>query len=768
MRLGRAVLVATALVAGTGVAFTGGGGDPAAASGGKPSVPAAGTPVGPPGLTLLSQTPWITQRGMFHIRLRVTANDPTHDRLAVQAFTSVSSRSAFDSAAAGDVGGVVWYSPAPVPIATLQPDAAGDYELQIPVNFTAPTDPTGATLSTFDATQDGGVYPLQVGVYTPDGVLEGQPLTIFLVYAVASSPEAGLTRLSVAFVLPVHAPPSVTSKGAVGPVATGDEKRLAVVAAVLASRSGVAVSLDATPQTLAALDASTGDTTAKGAISNLAGAVGAGAFQVLASPYVRVALGDLSDSGLGTEIPKQLSTGADVLQRILGRAPDNTTWVVDGPLDQSTLSDMVAAGARNVIVPDADLSPLPNALTQLTFAQPTVLTNPTGPNLTVYAADAGLTGDFTASPDPVLAANRILAELAEIQREQPGLPRGLVVMPPSGWVADPNFVSTLLTGLSGNPLLDAVTSSALFAKVHCAGVDATPLSCANGGLARQLQFPPASPVTPSPASSLPSTGATPTSPALPALTVSNVAADAGQIRAARQMVGAITSILPPGTIETAALPLQILTSESSDLTEPQRQALLQSVSKAADDVTRQISLPGSSNITLTSNKGQIPLTILAAPSLHARVELQLSSQRLFFQSFTSPNGPCRVPTPTTEICDLTLTSENTTLKVPVQTRSTGVSPLDVAVWSPDGSLRLAYEQETVSSTAISGVGLVLIIVTIVSLAIWWVRDLRHGRRARRLVPAPTDDELDALGDDPVIIDFFAKPPPEYDRPGPGA
>jgi hypothetical protein len=31
------------------------------------------------------------------------------------------------------------------------------------------------------------------------------------------------------------------------------------------------------------------------------------------------------------------------------------------------------------------------------------------------------------------------------------------------------------------------------------------------------------------------------------------------------------------------------------------------------------------------------------------------------------------------------------------------------------------------------------VVAVVSLGLWWARDLRHGRRARQLVPAPGDD-----------------------------
>ena len=39
----------------------------------------------------------------------------------------------------------------------------------------------------------------------------------------------------------------------------------------------------------------------------------------------------------------------------------------------------------------------------------------------------------------------------------------MVAVPPSGWTADPVFVPTLLAGLAGNPIIEPVTMSQLFA-----------------------------------------------------------------------------------------------------------------------------------------------------------------------------------------------------------------------------------------------------------------------------------------------------------------
>ena len=55
-----------------------------------------------------------------------------------------------------------------------------------------------------------------------------------------------------------------------------------------------------------------------------------------------------------------------------------------------------------------------------------------------------------------------------IQLETPGDTRGVAVLPPPGWSTNPTFIDTLLAGLEGHPLLNPVTASGLFAAVPVA------------------------------------------------------------------------------------------------------------------------------------------------------------------------------------------------------------------------------------------------------------------------------------------------------------
>ncbi len=749
------LLGATLVLAGGMVVLPGAAGMRASAAAGPASGSGstAGVATGPPSVVLLAQTPWVQGNGTFRLRLQITASDPSTDRLAVQAYTRLTTRTDFDDAKQGNMNGFVWYTAGPVSLSTLPADPAGGVDVSIPVNVTAPP---GSVIPTLDATVGSGVYPLQIGVYNQNGVLQGGQLTTFLVYAAGPPSVTSLPRLSVALVLPFHSAPAITRSGQLGTLGTSESERLSQLAMVL-DATPVALNLDVTPQTLDSLEA--GSSTDQTTAATLAGVVSTARDEVLPGPYVRASLSDMEAQGLGGEIIQQLQAGSQALDRIFGSAPANATWVMDGPVDDAMVLAAVAAGATRLVVPDSSLTALPASVTETTFARPTALTIPGGPKLAVYGADPGITADFDSPEPAVLAANQLLAELAMIQLETPGVTRGIAALPPAGWVPNPTFVATLLAGLRGHPLLGAVTASSLFSQVPVAP------------LVRQLS-------SPAGGSPIPATQSGDARSAASGVGAAG-SLDAGTIRAARLHLSGVAAIVPTDLGLAANLQRQLLVAESVDVTRSERQSLLSSITKAVGRLTAQISLPASSSITLTSTRAQIPLTILSTPSLKAHIQLQLSSPRLLFLVFDPPSGRCQIPAgnPTTEVCDLILTSQNTTLKVPVEARSSGVFPLDVSLSSPGGADLLARDLDTVRSTAISGVGVVLIVLAVVSLALWWVRDLRHGRRARRLVPAPTDQSLvidldqgaqsdaaDSVSEDPVVNDFFTKPPPDYREP----
>ena len=735
-----------------------------------PPTSSGGVISGPSAISVLAQTPWVTSGQTFQLRLQITADDPAADKLSVQVFSRLTTRTDFQNASRGRVPGFVRY-PQVVQLSQLPTDPQGGVDLSIPVNPTAAV-PAGS-LPAFNAAGGSGVFPLQVSLADQNGAPLGKPLTTFLVYAAGDPVATGFPRLSVAVVIPVHASPALGSQGQLGPVSPADSAGLSQLAAVLARHADVGVNLAVTPQTLDALGA--GSATDKATLAALA-SLSRSSDQVLPEPYANVSMDDLFSSGLGADFAKQVDAGQSVLGKVFGARPSAATWVLNGPVDAATLNALNGLGTTQFVLPDSDLSTLPLSSRQTTFASPTKLASPDrgGPAMNVYAADPALTSDFTSTGGSVLAASKLLAELSMIQLETPGVTRGVAVLPPPRWAADPTFVDTLLSGLSGHPLLQPSSGSGLFEQVKLSQVQrslASPGGGAGSGVAGGSNG--GSGGNSSSASGSGSSGGIGSGGGnLPSGNGSQTAgsgqgglsSDASRIKAARSAIDALQGLLPVDTPSEsnllAELQDQLLVAESSDLTESQRQELVGAVNRETDRELGNVTLPGSSSITLTSTKGQIPLTILSLSGAHAKVELRLSSQRLIFRGFDPANGHCVVPTPTSEICQLVLAGQNTTLKVPVETRSSGVFPLDVSLWTPGGGQRLALRRDTVRSTAVSNVGVILIVLAIASLAVWWARDLRHGRRARKLVPPPVFDDPQ-LPDDPAVRDFFENPPPAY-------
>lgn len=663
------------------------------------------------GVTLLSQSPWVEQKGIFRLQLAIRAPNPSKDQVQVLIFPPLRTRSDFNNAMQSQYATGASYQQT-AQVSSLKRDPAGGVDADIAIQQTAPA---RAAFPAFEPKSSSSVYPVQVSLLDGSSTV-GEPIDTFLVYALGPPSVTDNARLSVAVVVPFASLPVIGKKSQLQPLGSAESQRLSDVVSAFAAYPNVHVSVQASPETLQQLAA--GDSTDTATLAALSSLAQAHDIQIVPSTYVPVSVSDLEAANLAGEISQQVQSGGAVLRSKLGVTPDKSTWVVDGPLDQATLGALTAQGATRLIVPDADLTPLGPADTFFGyFGYPTLL----GPGISVYAGDPGLTADITRGDSPVLAANQLLADLAMVQTIQPGYSRGMVVLPSPGWVADPTFLTTLLAGLDGNPMVSAVTASQIF------GVSSPP----PGPITRALADP------------------------TPAIGDALLSTDSQTFRNARAEIDALSTVFSQEQALASQLQAQLLTAESAELTDAQRVDLLAAVSQSASKILREVNLPPESSITLTSTHGQIPLTILSSPSLAAKVKLDLTSPELIFQPFNPPNGHCQVPTPTREECFLQLTTENTTIKVPVQARSAGVFSLHVDLYSPDGAQQLDHNVDTVRSTAVSGVGVVLIVVAFVSLAIWWARDLHHGRRARRLVPSPIDLSVD----DDAVEQFFRQPPP---------
>lgn len=169
--------------------------------------------------------------------------------------------------------------------------------------------------------------------------------------------------------------------------------------------------------------------------------------------------------------------------------------------------------------------------------------------------------------------------------------------------------------------------------------------------------------------------------------------------------------------------------------------MIAGVLHSADSALSDVSLPSSVSITLTSRQGRLPLTLASSAASPVRVRLVLTSQQVSFLAADFAEGSC-TPANTAksvESCQLTLSRATTVLRVPVAVRAPGAFPLSLQIETPTGDMVLQTGTASVTSTAISDVGWFLMVGAALFLGVWWVRNARHGRRARQLVPRPEDE-----------------------------
>ncbi len=639
-------------------------------------------------LRLTDQTTWVGDGGTFTMGLAVSTPDLAGARLQVTVFDALRTRSDFTQTLSDRIDTAALRVFDAVAVAPLGASPAQS----IAVN------PKGAT----HAAQSvrlfaSGVYPVRVELFDAQRSLLSR-LTTHLVYSGADT--ATITRLDVAWVAPFHAPPPTAAGGAASAPSTDDLAGLANVSRELANHPDVALTVAATPQTVDGL--ASGTTGGRATVAQLAQAVGAGARQVVAGPYVHLDLPSLLAAGLDSELTAQLATGAGVLAGNLHTAPNGRTWIASGPLSPAAIDELAGRGVERIVTTDDTLSPLPAEDRTRTLAQPFVVVGKSS-RLAGAAVDAGLSAQFAAKPDELLAAHQLLAQLAMIQLELPNRRggRGVVVVPPVGWQPDAAFLSVFLGGLSSAPMLAAVTVDNFFANV-------TPLQTGVNPVVRSVVAADRQPRG------------------------QNIS-DAAAIRVARRSVASLAAVVPVATPAIADIEHHLLISESADVADRARPAEVQAATRLIDRLKAMVRLPGNQSITFTARQGLIPITILSSAPYPLRVRVRVTSQKLGFRPVGLPGGEC-TQAEASEICIVDLKAQNTTVRVPVVAKTAGVFSLTVALDSPDGALNLATNQDTVRSTAASGVGVFLSIGAALLLAVWWVRNVIHGRRARRLVP----------------------------------
>ncbi|HVA04321.1 MAG TPA: DUF6049 family protein [Acidimicrobiales bacterium] len=666
-------------------------------------------------LTLVKQSPWVGPKVPnqdLTMSLRIQSSAPRDAlKLSFTVYHPLSTRSAFDETLSGKgLGSVIALSPG-LALSGFSTDVQGVTDVTIPVD--GDTTPTGTGNWTADLGCQSGscanVYPIKVTLSDSSG--SGAQLVSYLVY---DDPSATSEPLRLALVVPLGlGPPTADDHGHVPAPSPAGLSKLEGLLSALAGAPLVPVTLAPDAATLDQL-AVTGHGHTVGEVAGLSGS---STRQTLAGPFVPVDAGALVGAGLPGELAAQLQRGDDILgSGPIGVHATKGTWVARTPLDQDAVDQLSGEDAHLVVPPGSVSGPTgPLTVTQPFTLTPAPGSTSTGPAPTGMVSDGGLDERLNGAQgaDPALAAEQLLAEASLIYYEVPNLRgpggtpavRGVVVVPPAAWAPSAAFVSSLLSGLVGNPVVEPVTVDQLFAEV-AVGADREATS-------RHV--------------------VTPTTGGVEART-------ARAIRAARARQSGFASAVAgsaAGATTAQVTDDLLLAAESSLLSGHQQQAGLAGFNTALDQRLRGLGVR-SDTIRLTAGTASVPITLLRNTGYPVTVVVKLTSDKLRFPVANTqlPGAICKAPhvrssagrSSFSALC--TLDHATNAVYVDMSARASGDFAIHVALESPEGNLVLAGGQLTVRSLSTSAVAIALSVGAVLVLFFWWGRTLWRGKKRR--------------------------------------
>lgn len=632
-------------------------------------------------LDITSVTPWVDADGDFQVRFGPTSSIPADAQLTYTIHQSLvptkseDLRDQVNGVIDGASAGKVLQAPETRPLSDFGDPATGAV-LTIPIRSRSSEDRSRVLLP------NPGIHPVELVLTSSNGP-ELWSQVVFL-NRLPTPSTSTQEPVRVTLLMPIESPPTLGVDGTAS-FSIDERSALERAGSLLRAVPGAPLSLGLRPNTLDGLtrvDEPWSDSVVSSITAAVNPAPTSGSTTVtpeptglIALPYVAVDAGGLAAAGAGGEIGRQVDLGAQVTQGATGATASTTTWVLDDSLTPDALDVLASRGVDTVIVPGSALT-LPNGIAaQRAMTGAVRLDAGQGMRAIAYDDDLSLTLS-NATVDPGVRAHEVVSVMmaswfeAEASKDDEA-PASVILVPPA---IDSQVITALEPSLDGRGPLIADASL---------------------------------PVLPDSVADEPTAVLTRREPPDERAAVAATAETRRQIAAYRSMAPAAESELELwDRLDAETLAAALAPAQRLELHDTVRRQI------AAD--VAQIEPPRARRVVLTSRTTTIPLRLRNDLPYDMRVTLRARSPRLDINSGRAQN--------------IVLAPGENRIDLPVVVQAPGESLLRIDIMSPDGGLEIASTTVPVRSTAISGAGAALSVISLLFLVLWWIHTHRRRRR----------------------------------------
>jgi hypothetical protein len=523
-----------------------------------------------------------------------------------------------------------------------------------------------------------GIYPVSLSIRV--GEREASRLLTFVNFITV---QTSRNSLSVSLAAEVNPPLSQTPGGETS-LLDSTRTTLNNVVSSLNGNSGV-MSLRLSPETLNSLAVSSNpqDASLLGQLQTVLAK-----HQVLASTFVPFDPSSAEKAKLGDDFEKQLARGVEILDSRNGDAVLNLrTWFSTRPLTSDGIALLARAGFTNVVFsPQAAQSF--GALDTYTKQYRAMYADDATKKVSIAVADPQLAATISGNTaNPVQTSMAVAAEIIAQQSElavgqRRPLDQHLIVTTRDGSLPNPVLMNSLLVALANAP---QITLRPL-GSIRRATEASTPVTMPSGA-----------PI---------------------------------DLRARRpQLQSVVDEILSTSSMLTTDAPSRMwwedsfLLIQSDTLNSERFDQYLKGFRSQLRTFRASVSVPQSLTFTLSGKTSDLRLQLRNSANLPLSVLVTLSSAKLTF-----PEKPQVVTVAANSAVDLI---------VPVIARANGTFPLEVVLYTPDGTAQVGKRiRLSARVSALAGLGQLATGVALLLLASWWVAHWRKQHRVKAVENHP--------------------------------